>query len=54
MPQYEFSCDKCKKGFSVFMSLSEKEKVNITCPKCGSKKVTQQFTGFFAKTSRKY
>jgi putative FmdB family regulatory protein len=54
MPQYDYRCAKCKKEFTVFLSLSEKEKKKPVCTHCGSKKVRQQFTGFFAKTSRKY
>ncbi len=54
MPQYDYRCAKCKKEFTVYLSLSEKEKGEPACTHCGSKKVQQQFAGFFAKTSRKY
>jgi hypothetical protein len=35
------------------MKVADLEKVKVTCPHCGEKKVTQIFSSFFAKTSRK-
>lgn len=44
MPTYDFMCHDCKSKFSLFVSLSEKDKT--TCPNCGGPNVTQLFTGF--------
>ena len=41
MPHYEFICQACGKKFSVVLTLSEYEKGQVKCPKCGSKKVEQ-------------
>jgi hypothetical protein len=35
------------------MSISERERKRIKCPKCGSSKAESVFSSFFAKTSRK-
>ena len=41
MPIYEYVCDDCKKPFEkLVMSQSEK----ITCPKCGGRHHTMQFS----------
>lgn len=53
MPTYEYLCTDCRKKFAVTMSFSEHGKKKPTCPKCGGRKVQQQFAGFFAKTSKK-
>jgi putative FmdB family regulatory protein len=53
MPTYEYSCNKCGKKFAVVMGIVEHEKKPPGCPKCGSRSVTQRFSGFFSKTSRK-
>ncbi|HJY85603.1 MAG TPA: FmdB family zinc ribbon protein [Candidatus Acidoferrales bacterium] len=53
MPQYEFLCSACKKEFSVLLTVSEFEKGNVKCPKCGSKKVEQRLAAFYAITSKK-
>ncbi|HIJ56093.1 MAG TPA: zinc ribbon domain-containing protein [Deltaproteobacteria bacterium] len=53
MPEYEFVCDKCGKGFTLAMSISEYEKNNFKCPACKSPKVTRQISIFQTKTSRK-
>lgn len=54
MPAYEYVCNDCKNDFTIFLSLKEYEsKPKITCPRCGSDNVSKQFTGFFAKTSKK-
>lgn len=52
MPTYEFACRKCKKKFSLIMSISEHEK-GVRCPKCKSKDVRQQITSFQPVTSKK-
>jgi putative FmdB family regulatory protein len=53
MPTYEFYCEKCKKTFSIVLSLSEYEKKKYSCPKCKSKKMQQQISSFQAVTSKK-
>ncbi len=53
MPTYEYECLKCKKIFSVVLSVSEHEKEKPKCPKCGSKQVEQLVETFFAITSKK-
>lgn len=53
MPTYEFSCDKCKKIFTVTMTVSEYEKKKVHCPKCKGRKVKQRITHFQAITSKK-
>jgi putative FmdB family regulatory protein len=53
MPTYEFVCQKCKKRFSLLLSISEYEKKKIKCPKCKSSKVQQQITSFQTITSKK-
>ena len=54
MPTYEFYCGKCKKEFSVVMSISDYEKRKFKCPKCKKKKdLKQQITVFTAQTSKK-
>jgi putative FmdB family regulatory protein len=53
MPVYEFRCQTCEKVFNLTMKIDNPGKETISCPHCGSKKVTQIFSGFFVKTSRK-
>ena len=53
MPQYEFFCAACKKTFLTTLTLAEYEKGKIICPKCGSRKIDQRVSTFYAITSRK-
>jgi putative FmdB family regulatory protein len=53
MPTYDFQCRKCKKKFSLTMSISVYEKKRTKCPKCTSRQVEQQIHSFFAVTSKK-
>ena len=53
MPVYDYICKKCRKSFELILTLSEHDKNNIKCPKCGSKNVEQVFAAFFAVTSKK-
>jgi hypothetical protein len=39
MPTYEFYCEKCKKYFSVAISISEYEKKKIPLPKLQNQKI---------------
>lgn len=53
MPLYEFLCEECDKTFTQVLTLAEYDEGKVTCPKCGSKKVVQEPSTFFAVTSRK-
>ena len=53
MPHYEFFCHACKKVFSKAMSLAEYGKCKLRCPRCGSNKVEQTWSAFYAITSKK-
>lgn len=53
MPTYEFYCEKCKKNFSLVISISDYEKKKYKCPKCKTKKLRQQITSFQIVTSKK-
>jgi putative FmdB family regulatory protein len=53
MPTYEFMCEKCKKPFTLILSITEHEKRKFKCPKCKSSEVKQRISSFQAKTSKK-
>jgi putative FmdB family regulatory protein len=53
MPHYEFSCETCKKPFTVVLHIAELEKGQVKCPECGSEKVHQEVAAFSAVTSKK-
>ncbi len=53
MPTYEFLCDTCAKPFEATMTITGRASTRVTCPACGSDKVTPQMATFSAKTSRK-
>ena len=53
MPTYDFVCEKCKKRFTLSMSISEYEQKKQRCPKCKSTKIKQQLTPFEVVTSKK-
>ena len=53
MPTYEYRCEKCRKRFSRVETISQHGKKRPKCPKCGSAKVMQVFSSFFAKTGKK-
>ncbi|RPI08217.1 MAG: zinc ribbon domain-containing protein [Zetaproteobacteria bacterium] len=53
MPTYDFRCAGCRKKFALTMSIGERNRKRIKCPKCGSQRVETVFSSFFAKTSRK-
>ena len=53
MPQYEYVCNKCKKTFTLIMTLAEYDKGNLACPKCKSKKIEQKLSTVFTVTSKK-
>jgi putative FmdB family regulatory protein len=53
MPVYDFKCVDCKKRFSMTLSVADRSKNRIKCPKCSSKKVEQQYESVYAVTSKK-
>jgi putative FmdB family regulatory protein len=53
MPSYDFRCEKCKKKFTLNMSISEYDKTKFRCPKCKSTRVKQLITPFQTVTSKK-
>ncbi|UCC73466.1 MAG: zinc ribbon domain-containing protein [Gemmatimonadota bacterium] len=53
MPLYEYQCNECGKTFSLRLRIEEHDKKRPKCPHCGSRKLTQQFSSFFAKTAKK-
>ena len=53
MPLYEFYCDKCQREVSLTRTISEHDKGNAACPKCGSKKMRPLVGTFYSKTSKK-
>ena len=53
MPTYEYQCQKCRDNFTVVLTMSQHDQGQVKCPQCRSSKVTQQFSTFYAKTSKK-
>ena len=53
MPNYEFRCSGCGEPFSVHESVKDHDQHKEQCPKCGSRKVEQRMSAFYAKTSKK-
>jgi putative FmdB family regulatory protein len=53
MATYEYTCGKCGAQFVRIEAMSVHGRRRPTCPKCKSRKVTQRFTPFFAKTAKK-
>jgi len=49
----EFAVQKCRKPFELTMTISEREKAKVKCPKCKSTKVAPQLGGFVAQTAKK-
>jgi putative FmdB family regulatory protein len=53
MPVYEYSCKDCHSSFDKTLTLAAHDREPVTCPKCGGKNVAQEFTRFYAVTSKK-
>jgi len=54
MPSYEYSCNKCKKDFTVYLTIKEiEENPKVKCEYCKGTNVVKKMTSFFAKTSKK-
>jgi len=53
MAEYEFECRTCKKTFTLFMRVSERQTATVRCPGCGDTDVESLMQIFVAKTGRK-
>jgi len=53
MPVYEYYCDTCQRGARVTLSISERNKARVACPRCGNKALRPLLSTFFSQTSRK-
>lgn len=54
MAEYEYTCDDCKKVFTINERISEHtEKKAHACPGCGSEETRRLYSSFYAKTSSK-
>jgi putative FmdB family regulatory protein len=53
MSQYVFLCHDCNKEFTQTSHIADIEKIEVACPHCGSKRVTQAVAAFSAVTSKK-
>ena len=53
MPAYEYHCDKCDRGVTLALTISEHEKGQVKCPKCGSKALRPLLSAFMSQTSKK-
>ncbi|PYU92802.1 MAG: zinc ribbon domain-containing protein [Acidobacteria bacterium] len=52
MPTYEYVCKKCRKRFTLLMTVMEYEKRKTRCPKCSSSQI-EQVLQTFVVTSKK-
>lgn len=50
MPLYEYRCGECQASFEILQRMGEGAG-GLTCPACGSAKLTKQFSTFAATTS---
>ena len=53
MPIYEYCCKNCGMLFSLQMNMSDHKTRKIVCPECGGQQTVQQYSTFFAKTTKK-
>jgi putative FmdB family regulatory protein len=53
MPTYEYQCQDCRELFPVVLSMAEHDRAKVSCPHCQGHKVVQQYSIFYAKTSKK-
>jgi putative FmdB family regulatory protein len=53
MPRYDYRCLNCEKEFTATMSVKEHDEKKVNCPACGSEKVEQRWSPFYAITSKK-
>lgn len=45
MPIYDYECLKCEEAFEVIRKVEER-KDELSCPRCGSRKLRQKVTSF--------
>ncbi|TAK07604.1 MAG: zinc ribbon domain-containing protein [Candidatus Manganitrophaceae bacterium] len=50
MPIYEYTCQDCKKQFSLLQSISSRPE-ETACPYCGERKSRRLFSTFASKTN---
>ena len=53
MPFYDLKCNKCNEEFNVMAKISEREKGQISCPKCDSNSLSALFNNVNIILSRK-
>lgn len=53
MSTYVFLCHDCNKEFTQSLHMADVEKDAVSCPHCGSKRVSQAVAAFSAVTSKK-
>jgi putative FmdB family regulatory protein len=53
MPVYLFVCQDCHEEFERVLHITELEKHEVKCPRCGSEKVDQKVVAFSAVTAKK-
>lgn len=53
MSHYVFYCQDCNKEFEQSLHMSDFDKHQMTCPNCGSKRISQRVEAFSAVTSKK-
>ena len=53
MPTYEYQCQACQKEFTIVQSMAEHDQKQNRCPGCESDQITQRFSSFYARTSKK-
>ncbi len=52
MPVYDYVCHECHKPFEIVLTFQEHEK-DVKCPLCGSARVEQVATAFYAVGGKK-
>lgn len=53
MPFYDLKCTNCGEEFNTMASMSQREKKQIKCPKCGCTELEPVFTNINIIQSRK-
>jgi len=53
MPIYEYRCLDCGKSFQMSEHIEEHARSHPPCPDCGSERVEQLLSAFYARTAKK-
>jgi len=53
MPVYEYHCGKCDREVTLTLAISQHDKGQIKCPKCGSKALRPLLSTFMSQTAKK-